>query len=159
MLHVVSHVHNLFNTIEAPCQVTNLHYHELSAFLHSIMPRRPLGLHYSTIGFHHFAKVAVMNEVRRHLGSHGELLDTAPGFPGTVAIAFTSPRSDCVLKVIRTGPLRTSKMAAHGCGRRPTAHKIPVPRGCSSMVELQLPKLLTWVRFPSPAPFPAKTSQ
>ena len=24
--------------------------------------------------------------------------------------------------------------------------------GCSSMVELQLPKLVTWVRFPSPAP-------
>ena len=24
--------------------------------------------------------------------------------------------------------------------------------GCSSMVELQLPKLATWVRFPSPAP-------
>jgi isocitrate dehydrogenase kinase/phosphatase len=104
VLHVVSHVHNLFNTTEAPCQVTNLHYHELSAFLHSIMPRRPLGLHYSTIGFHHVAKVAVMNEVRRHLGIHGELLDTAPGFPGTVAIAFTSPRSDYVLKVIRDRP-------------------------------------------------------
>jgi isocitrate dehydrogenase kinase/phosphatase len=27
VLHVVSHVHNLFNTTEAPCQVTNLHYH------------------------------------------------------------------------------------------------------------------------------------
>ena len=26
-------------------------------------------------------------------------------------------------------------------------------RGCSSMVEPELPKLLTWVRFPSPAPF------
>src|SRR3546814_9435415 len=26
------------------------------------------------------------------------------------------------------------------------------PSGCSSMVELQLPKLLAWVRFPSPAP-------
>src|SRR5271170_5568879 len=25
-------------------------------------------------------------------------------------------------------------------------------RGCSSMVERQLPKLHTWVRFPSPAP-------
>ena len=24
--------------------------------------------------------------------------------------------------------------------------------GCSSMVELQLPKLIAWVRFPSPAP-------
>ena len=104
LLHVVSHVHNLFNTTEAPCQVTNLHYHELSAFLHSIMPRRPLGLHYSTIGFHHVSKVEVMNEVRRHLGTDGELLDTAPGFPGTVAIAFTSPRSDYVLKVIRDRP-------------------------------------------------------
>ena len=28
-----------------------------------------------------------------------------------------------------------------------------VLRGCSSMAELQLPKLTTWVRFPSPAPF------
>jgi isocitrate dehydrogenase kinase/phosphatase len=104
VLHVVSHVHNLFNTTEAPCQVTNLHYHELSAFLHSIMPRRPLGLHYSTIGFHHVGKVAVMNEVRRHLSTNRELLDTAPGFPGTVAIAFTSPRSDYILKVIRDRP-------------------------------------------------------
>jgi isocitrate dehydrogenase kinase/phosphatase len=104
VLHVVSHVHNLFNTTEAPYQVTNLHYHEISAFLHSIMPRRPLGLHYSTFGFHHVSKVAVMNEVRRHLGTDGELLDTAPGFPGTVAIAFTSPHSDYVLKVIRDRP-------------------------------------------------------
>ncbi len=104
VLHVVSHVHNLFNTTEAPCQVTNRHYHELSAFLHSIMPRRPLGLHYSTIGFHHVSKVAVMNEVRRHLELNHELLNTAPGFPGTVAIAFTSPRSDYILKVIRDRP-------------------------------------------------------
>ncbi len=104
VLHVVSHVHNLFNTTEAPCQVTNTHYHELSAFLHSIMPSRPLGLHYSTIGFYHVSKVVVMNEVRRHLGADRELLDTAPGFPGTVAIAFTSPGSDYVLKVIRDRP-------------------------------------------------------
>jgi len=104
VLHVVSHVHNLFNTTEAPCQVTNLHYHEISAFLHSIMPRRPLGLHYSTFGFHHVSKVAVMNEVRRHLELNHELLNTAPGFPGTVAIAFTSPRSDYILKVIRDRP-------------------------------------------------------
>src|SRR6478735_6734582 len=31
--------------------------------------------------------------------------------------------------------------------------RINARRGCSSMVELQLPKLLTWVRFPSPAPW------
>ena len=37
--------------------------------------------------------------------------------------------------------------------RRTRRHRrIRVLSGCSSMVELQLPKLLTWVRFPSPAP-------
>src|SRR6185503_3891378 len=30
--------------------------------------------------------------------------------------------------------------------------RIPTRRGCSSMAEHQLPKLNTWVRFPSPAP-------
>jgi hypothetical protein len=35
-------------------------------------------------------------------------------------------------------------------------HTIPDLRGRSSMVELQLPKLLTWVRFPSPAPLPPR---
>ena len=75
-----------------------------ATFLHSIMPTRPLGLHYSTIGFHHVSKVAVMNEVRRHLGRERELLDDAPGSPGTVAMAFTSPRSAYILKVIRDRP-------------------------------------------------------
>jgi len=104
LLHTTPHVHNLFSSTEAPFQVTNRHYHELSDFLHSIMPSRPLGLHYSTIGFHHVSKVAVMNEVRRQLGRNRELLDTAPGWPGTVAIAFTSPRSAYILKVIRDLP-------------------------------------------------------
>ena len=31
---------------------------------------------------------------------------------------------------------------------------IGAERGCSSMAEHQLPKLNTWVRFPSPAPNP-----
>src|ERR1017187_402350 len=104
LLHTTPHVHNLFSSTEAPFQVTNRHYHELSDFLHSIMPSRPLGLHYSTIGFHHVSKVAVMNELRRQLGRHREVLDTAPGSPGTVAIAFTSPRSAYILKVIRDRP-------------------------------------------------------
>ncbi len=104
LLHAVPHVHNLCSSTEAPFQVTNRHYHELSAFLHSIMPRRPLGLHYSTIGYYHFSKVAVMNEVRRRLVHDRERLAVAPGSPGTVSIAFTSPHSDYVLKVIRDQP-------------------------------------------------------
>ena len=37
---------------------------------------------------------------------------------------------------------------------RPSRHRLAPSCGCSSMVELQLPKLLAWVRFPSPAPSP-----
>jgi isocitrate dehydrogenase kinase/phosphatase len=104
LLHAAPHVHNLCSSTEAPFQVTNSHYHELAAFLHSIMPRRPLGLHYSTIGYYHFSKVAVMNEVRRCLVHDRERLGVAPGSPGTVTIAFTSPQLDYVLKVIRDQP-------------------------------------------------------
>ena len=104
LLHAVPHVHNLCSSTEAPFQVTNPHYHELAAFLHSIMPSRPLGLHYSTIGYYHFSKVAVMNEVRRRLVHDRERLTVAPGSPGTVTIAFTSPQLDYVLKVIRDQP-------------------------------------------------------
>lgn len=104
VLHAASHVHNLCSSTEAPFQVTNHCYHELAAFLQTIMPSRPLGLHYSTIGYYHFGKVAVMNEVRRRLVREGERLAVAPGSPGTVTIAFTSPHLDYVLKVIRDQP-------------------------------------------------------
>ena len=40
--------HNIFSSTLANFHVTSDHYHELSEFLHSIMPQRPLGLHYST---------------------------------------------------------------------------------------------------------------
>lgn len=104
LLHTASSVHNLFSSTEAPFQVTNRRYHELCEFLLTIMPNRPLGLHYSAIGFHHVSKVAVMNEVKRVLGGGAERLSTAPGSRGTVAIAFTSSHCEYVLKVIRDRP-------------------------------------------------------
>ena len=104
LLHASPHVHNLCSSTEAPFQVTSRYYHELAAFLQSIMPSRPLGLHYSTIGYYHFSKVAVMNEVRRRLVREREQLAVAPGSLGTVTIAFTSPQLDYVLKVIRDQP-------------------------------------------------------
>ena len=104
LLHSAPHIHNLFSSTEAPFQVTNRNYHELSDFLHSLMPRRPLGLHYSTIGYYHVTKVAVMDDVRQQLIRDQEQLDFAPGHRGTVAIAFTAPNSDYVLKVIRDRP-------------------------------------------------------
>ena len=99
-----SDVHNLFSSTLANFHVTSPHYHELSAFLRSIMPGRPLGLHYSTIGFNHVGKVAVMTELREELADTGERLAISAGFPGTVAIGFSSPSSAYNLKVIRDRP-------------------------------------------------------
>ena len=101
--------HNIFSSTLANFHVTNPHYHELASFLHSIMPRRPLGLHYSTIGFNHTGKVAVMNELRDELGATGEVFETAVGFRGTVAIGFSAPSSAYTLKVIRDAPTEQYK--------------------------------------------------
>jgi len=104
--------HNIFSSTLANFHVTDRHYHELAVFLHSIMPQRPLGLHYSTIGFNHVGKVAVMDELRDELNRHDEVFDLAPGFPGTVAIGFTAPSSRYVLKVIRNEPTEQYKWGA-----------------------------------------------
>ena len=101
--------HNIFSSTLANFHVTNNYYHELSEFLQSIMPKRPLGLHYSTIGFNHVGKVAVMNELRDELMASDDVLDTAVGFRGTVAIGFSAPNSAYNLKVIRDKPTANYK--------------------------------------------------
>ena len=101
--------HNLFSSTLANFHVTNSHYHELAAFLHTVMPTRRLGLHYSTIGFNHVGKVAVINELREELATHREVFTTAIGFRGSVAIGFAAPSSDYNLKVIRDVPTEQYK--------------------------------------------------
>ncbi|MEQ1713623.1 MAG: isocitrate dehydrogenase kinase/phosphatase AceK regulatory subunit, partial [Hyphomicrobium sp.] len=94
----------VFSSTLANFHVTNPHYHELAQFLFSVMPKRPLGLHYSTIGYNHVGKVAVINEMAREQTRTGERLDTAVGFRGTVAIGFSMPSSRYVMKIIRDKP-------------------------------------------------------
>jgi isocitrate dehydrogenase kinase/phosphatase len=96
--------HNLFSSTLANFHVSNEYYHELAAFLYSIMPGRPLGLHYSTIGYNHLGKFAVLTELKNELGTRTEVFQTAVGFPGTVTIAFAGPSSSYNLKVIRDKP-------------------------------------------------------
>ena len=96
--------HNLFSSTLANFHVTTRFYHELSAYLHSLMPHRALGLHYSTIGYNHVDKVAVMKELKQELENTGDVLDTAIGERGTVAIGFSGPKSAYNLKVIRNHP-------------------------------------------------------
>ena len=73
------------------------------------MPQRPLGLIYSTIGFNHFGKVAVMDELTAELSANNSVFDTAIGFQGTVAIGFQSLNSSYSLKVIRNRPTEQYK--------------------------------------------------
>lgn len=96
--------HNLFSSTLASFLITNSRYHELAAFMFSIMPHRPMGLHYSTLGFHHIGKVAIMGEIKAELEQTGEVFDVAVGFPGTVAIGFAAKHSAYNLKVIRDKP-------------------------------------------------------
>ena len=104
ILYTQADAHNLFSSTLANFHVTTSYYHELVDFLYSIMPERPIGLHYTTIGYNHFGKVAVMNELKHELQSTGEVFETSPGYRGTVAIGFSAPSSTFNLKIIRDKP-------------------------------------------------------
>jgi isocitrate dehydrogenase kinase/phosphatase len=99
-----TYAHNIFSSTLANFHVTSTYYHEVCALLKSIMPRRPLGLHYSTIGYNHLGKVAVMSELESELVDSEAGLETAVGSPGTVAMGFASSNSAYNLKVIRDKP-------------------------------------------------------
>jgi isocitrate dehydrogenase kinase/phosphatase len=66
-------------------------------------------LHYTTVGYNHVGKLAVMRQITEALDSDRHPLDHAPGPRGSVAIAFTSPKLAVVLKVIRDRPSATYK--------------------------------------------------
>jgi isocitrate dehydrogenase kinase/phosphatase len=78
------------------------------------MPRRPLGLHYSTIGYNHLGKVAVMSELESELVDSEAGLVTAVGSTGTVAMGFASSNSAYNLKVIRDKPTAQYKWGEFG---------------------------------------------
>ena len=68
------------------------------------MPMRPLGLHYSTIGYNHLGKVAVMREMEEEILESEQVFNNSPGARGTVAIGFTTPACSYHAKVIRNTP-------------------------------------------------------
>ena len=102
----------VFSSTLANFHVTSERYHALAYFLSQLMPKRPLGLHYSTIGFNHVGKVAVMAELRAEQAAARCVFDFASGARGTVAIGFSLPSSHYVLKVIRDHPTAGYKWGA-----------------------------------------------
>ncbi|MCZ6722705.1 MAG: bifunctional isocitrate dehydrogenase kinase/phosphatase [Gammaproteobacteria bacterium] len=109
-----TYAHNIFSSTLANFHVTSTYYHEVCALLKSIMPRRPLGLHYSTIGYNHLGKVAVMSELESELVDSESGLVTAVGSTGTVAMGFASSNSAYNLKVIRDKPTAQYKWGEFG---------------------------------------------
>ena len=109
VLHQVADVHNLFSSTLANFHVTTRLYYQTCVFLFSLMPRRPLGHHYSTIGFNHVGKVAILNEVIEQLRQSGQKFQRSPGFAGTVALGFTFDSCSYHLKVIRDRPTASYK--------------------------------------------------
>jgi isocitrate dehydrogenase kinase/phosphatase len=108
VLHRVSEIHSLFSSTLANLHVTTRLYYQTCVFLFSLMPRRPLGEHYSTIGYNHVGKVAILNEITAQL-SGGEKFKRSPGVPGTVALGFTFEACSYHLKVIRDHPTQSYK--------------------------------------------------
>jgi isocitrate dehydrogenase kinase/phosphatase len=112
VLDQVSDIHDLFSSALANLHVTTRLYYQTCVFLFSLMPRRPLGHHYSTIGFNHVGKVAILNEIIEQLRQSGQRLQRSPGAPGTVALGFTCPACAYHHKVIRDQPTTAYKWGA-----------------------------------------------
>jgi isocitrate dehydrogenase kinase/phosphatase len=109
VLQEVADIHNLFSSALANFHVTTRLYYQTCVFLYSLMPRRPLGHHYSTIGFNHVGKVAILNEIIEQVRISGQRLQRSPGVPGTVALGFTFEACSYHLKVIRDRPTNSYK--------------------------------------------------
>ncbi|HXC09896.1 MAG TPA: isocitrate dehydrogenase kinase/phosphatase AceK regulatory subunit [Steroidobacteraceae bacterium] len=112
VLHRVSDIHDLFSSALANFHVTTRLYYQTCVFLFSLMPRRPFGHQYSTIGFNHVGKVAILNEISEQV-RRGHRLQRSPGVPGTVALGFTFDECAYHLKVIRDQPTSSYKWGAY----------------------------------------------
>jgi isocitrate dehydrogenase kinase/phosphatase len=112
VLHRMSDIHDLFSSALANFHVTTRLYYQTCVFLFSLMPRRPFGHQYSTIGFNHVGKVAILNEIDAQVRC-GHRLQRSPGVPGTVALGFTFDACAYHLKVIRDQPTNSYKWGAY----------------------------------------------
>ncbi len=109
LLHRVSDIHDLFSSALANFHVTTRLYYQTCVFLFSLMPRRPLGHHYSTIGFNHVGKIAILNDIGEQMRRSGQRFVRSPGAAGTVAFGFTFEACAYHLKVIRDRPTTSYK--------------------------------------------------
>ncbi|MEO0819630.1 MAG: isocitrate dehydrogenase kinase/phosphatase AceK regulatory subunit [Pseudomonadota bacterium] len=100
---------HIFSSTLANFHVPLTDYHALVDWLAELMPSRPPGMHYSTVGYNHVGKLAVMEQIGDALEASSVPFDHAPGPRGSVAIGFTAGTLGYVLKVIRDTPTENYK--------------------------------------------------
>jgi isocitrate dehydrogenase kinase/phosphatase len=71
------------------------------AFLHSILPRKPVQELYSMLGLHKQSKTIFYRNLDHHLKYSSDKFKIAPGIKGMVMLVFTLPSFPFVFKVIK----------------------------------------------------------
>jgi isocitrate dehydrogenase kinase/phosphatase len=87
---------------------------ETVAFLHTLMPAKPLHELYTSIGRHRHGKTELYRELAAQLSHPDARFEPAEGIPGLVMLVFTLPAFNVVFKVIRDrfrAPKDTSREA------------------------------------------------
>ncbi|MBM4394612.1 MAG: bifunctional isocitrate dehydrogenase kinase/phosphatase [Deltaproteobacteria bacterium] len=79
---------------------------EAVGFLRTLMPAKPIGELYASIGEHKHGKTVLYRHLQRHLSATEDRLVAAPGSPGLVMVVFGPASLDVVFKVIRDRPTR-----------------------------------------------------
>jgi isocitrate dehydrogenase kinase/phosphatase len=74
---------------------------DVVAYLHQIMPRKPIAELYIALGHHRHGKTELYRHLLHHLATCDEQFVVAPGVRGMVMVVFTLPSYDLVFKVIR----------------------------------------------------------
>ena len=75
--------------------------YDLVRFLQEIMPRKPVGELYISIGYNKHGKTELHRHLLHHLHHADDQFVIAPGEPGMVMLVFTLPSYDSVFKIIR----------------------------------------------------------
>ncbi len=78
---------------------------DLVAFLKTILPRKPIGELYTSIGHFKHGKTELYRRIRTHLLSSEDRFRFSAGTRGLVMVVFDLPGLDLVFKVIRDRPL------------------------------------------------------
>lgn len=98
---------------------------ELVHFLKTVIPLKPYGDLYNSIGFNKHGKTELYRHFRRHLNHSTDQFVVAPGIKGMVMAVFTLPSYNIVFKLIKDKfepPKTTNKAHVRACYKLVSVH-------------------------------------